>query len=68
MRSFITCTVLQVYRMMKSRKMGWVEHVERMIDNRIAYKILVGKPEGKKPLGRPKRRWKENIKMNLRER
>jgi hypothetical protein len=45
----------------------WAEHVARIGENRIAYRILVGKPEGKRPLGRPRRRWVDNIKMDLRE-
>jgi hypothetical protein len=53
--------------MIKSRKMRWAGHVARMGENRNAYGILVGMPEGKRPLGRPKRRWVDNIKMDLRE-
>jgi hypothetical protein len=53
--------------MIKSREMRWAEHVARMEAKRNAYKILVGKPEGKIPLGRRKRRWVDNIKMDLRE-
>jgi hypothetical protein len=57
-----------IIRMIKSRKMGWVGHVACMwIKKEKAYRILVGKPEGKKPLGRPGCRWKDNIKMHLRE-
>jgi hypothetical protein len=51
----------------KSRRMRWAGHVEHMGDRRGVYRFLVGKPEGKRPLGRPRRRWKDNIKMNLRE-
>jgi hypothetical protein len=54
--------------MIKSRKMSWAGHVARMGENRNAYRILVGKPEGKKPLVRPRRRWVNNIKMDLRDR
>jgi hypothetical protein len=53
--------------MMKSRRMRWAGHVARMGEKRNAYRISVGKPEGKKPLGRPRRRWVDNIKMDLRE-
>jgi hypothetical protein len=53
--------------MMKSRKMRWAGHVARMGENRNAYRILVGKPEGKRPLGRPRRRLEDNIRMDLRE-
>jgi hypothetical protein len=56
-----------IIRMIKSRRMRWAEHVSRMGEKRNAYRILVGNPEGKRPLGRPRRRWMDNIKMNLRE-
>jgi hypothetical protein len=51
--------------MIKSRRMRWARHVARMGETRNAYRILVGKPEGKRPLGRPRRRWVDNIKMDL---
>ena len=47
--------------------MRWEGHVARMEQSRNAYRDLVGKPEGKNPLGRPKRRWQDNIKMDLRK-
>jgi hypothetical protein len=47
--------------------MRWAGHVARIGEKRNAYRILVGKPEGKRPLGRPRRRWVDNIKMDLRE-
>jgi hypothetical protein len=50
-----------------SRRMRWAGHVARMGEVRNAYNILVGKPEARKPLGRPRRGWEDNIKMNLRE-
>jgi hypothetical protein len=53
--------------MIKSRRMRWAEHVARLGDKRNAYRILVGKPEGKRPLGRPRRRWVDNIKLDLGE-
>jgi hypothetical protein len=53
--------------MIKSRKMRWTGHVARMGEKRNAYRILVVKPEGMRPLGRPKRRWVDNIKIDLRE-
>jgi hypothetical protein len=56
-----------IIRMMKSRTMRWAGHVTRMGETRIAYRILVGKPEGKRPLGRSRRRWVGNIKIDLRE-
>jgi hypothetical protein len=56
-----------IIRMIKSRKMRWAGHVARMEEKRNEYSILVGKPEGKRPLGKPRRRWVDNIKMDLRE-
>jgi hypothetical protein len=56
-----------VIQMMKSRRMRWAEHVARMRETRNAYRILVGKPEGMRPLGNPRRRWVDNIKIDLRE-
>jgi hypothetical protein len=56
-----------IIRVIKSRRMIWTGHVARMGERRNAYRILVGKPEGKRPLGRPRRRWVDNIKMDLRE-
>ena len=47
--------------------MRWVEHVARMGEDRGVQRVLVGKPEGKRPLGRPRRRWEDNIKMDLQE-
>jgi hypothetical protein len=47
--------------------MGWAGNVAWMEEKRNAYRILVGKPEGKRPLGRPRHRWVDNIKMDLRE-
>jgi hypothetical protein len=51
----------------KSRRLRWAEHVERMEERRDIYRVLVGKPEGKRLLGRPRRKWKDNIKMDLQE-
>jgi hypothetical protein len=51
----------------KSRRMRWAGHVARMGETKNAYRILVGKPEGKRPLGRPRRRWVNSIKMVLGE-
>jgi hypothetical protein len=56
-----------IIRMMKLRRMRWAGHVARMEEKRIACRVLVGKPEGRRPLGRPRRRWVDNIKANLRE-
>ena len=51
----------------KSRRMKWAGHVARMGEEKGAYRLLVGKPEGKRPLGRPRRRWVDNIRMDLQE-
>ena len=51
----------------KSRRMRWVGHVARMGDRRGEYRVLVGRPEGKRPLRRLRRRWKDNIKMDIKE-
>jgi hypothetical protein len=56
-----------IIRVIKSRRMSWVGYVAQMKEKRNAYRIFVGKPDGKSPLGRPRRRWVDNIKMNLRE-
>jgi hypothetical protein len=56
-----------IIRMIKSWRMRWAWHVAQTGDKRNAYRILVGKPEGKRPLGRPKQRWLDNIKMDLGE-
>jgi hypothetical protein len=56
-----------IVRVMKSRRMRWAGHVARMGEGRGVYRVLVGRPEGKRPLGRPKRRWEDNIKLDLRE-
>jgi hypothetical protein len=56
-----------IIRMIKSRRMRWTGHVPRLKETRNAYRILVNKPGGKRPLGRPRRRWVGNIKMDLRE-
>ena len=54
-------------RVIKSRRMRWAGHVARMGEERGACRFLVGKPEGKRPLGRPRRRWLDNIRMELKE-
>ena len=54
-------------RVIKSRRMRWVGYGARMVEGRGVYRILMGKPEGKRPLGIPRRRWEENIKMDLQE-
>jgi hypothetical protein len=56
-----------VIRQIKSRRMRWSGHVARMGKDRNVYRALMGKPEGKRPLGRPRRRWEDGIRMDLRE-
>ena len=56
-----------IVRVVKSRRMRWAGHVARMGEGRGVRRVLVGKPEGKIPLGRPRRRWAYNIKMDLQE-
>jgi hypothetical protein len=56
-----------IIRIIKSRRMRWAGHVARMGEKRNVYRLLVGTLEGKRPLGRPRRRWKDNIKMELLE-
>jgi hypothetical protein len=56
-----------IVRVIKARMMRWEGHVARMREVRGAYNILVGRPEGRRPLGRPSCRWEDNIKMDLRE-
>ena len=56
-----------VVRVVKSRRMRWAGHVARMVEGRGVHRVLVGKPEGKRPLGRPRRRWEDNIKLDLQE-
>jgi hypothetical protein len=55
-----------IIRVMKSRRLRWAGHVARMGERRGAYRALVGKPKGRRPLGRPRRIWEDNIKMDLR--
>ena len=56
-----------IVRVIKSRRMRWAGHVARMGEGRGVYRVLVGKLEGKRPLRRPRRRWENNIKMDLQE-
>jgi hypothetical protein len=58
---------LNIIPVNKSRRMRWVGNMARMGDKRGAYRILVGRTEGRRPLGRPRRRWEDNITKNLRE-
>ena len=54
-------------RVIESRRLRWAGHVAKMKEGRSAFKILIGTPAGKIPLGRPRRRWEDNIKMDLKE-
>jgi hypothetical protein len=54
-----------IVQVIKSRKMRWAGHVTRIGERRGAYRVLVRKPEGRRPLERPRRRWEDNIKMDL---
>ena len=56
-----------IVRLIKSRRMRWAGHLARMEERRGVYRVLVGKSDGRRPLGRPRRRWEDNIKMNLQE-
>jgi hypothetical protein len=56
-----------IIRIIKSRRMRWAGHVAQTGEKRIAYRLLVGKPKGKRPLGRPRRMWVDNIRMDLGE-
>jgi len=56
-----------IVRMVKSRRMRWAGHVARMGERKAMRRVLVGKPEGKRPLGRPRRRWEDNIEMDFQE-
>ena len=56
-----------IFRVIKSRITRWAGHVACMRERRGVYRVLVAKPEGRRPLGRPRRRWEDNIRMDLRE-
>jgi len=56
-----------IVQVIKSRRMRWAGHVARIGEERGVYRVLVGKPEGRRPLGRPRRRWVDNITMDLQE-
>jgi len=56
-----------IVRVVKSRRMRWAGYMTRMGEGRDVYRVLMGKPEGKRPLGRPRRRWEDNIKTDLQE-
>ena len=56
---------LNIFGVIKLRRIRWAGHVARMGERRGVYRVLVGKPEGKRPLGRPRRRWEDNIRLDL---
>jgi len=56
-----------IVRVIKSRRMRWAGHVARMVEERVVYRVLVGKPEGRRPVRRPRRRWVDNIRTDLQE-
>jgi hypothetical protein len=60
-------SLLNIVRVIKSKRMRWAGHVARVGEERGAYRIVVGKPGGKRPLGRPRRRWVDNIRIDLQE-
>jgi hypothetical protein len=61
------CSSPDIIRQIKSRRMRWAGHVARTAEGRNVYRVLLGKPKGKIPFGRRRRRWKDGIKMDLRE-
>ena len=61
------CRSPNIVRVIKSIRLRWAEHVARMEEGRSAFKILTGKPTGKRPFGRSRRRWEDSISMNLKE-
>jgi hypothetical protein len=66
-RSFMSLLACSIIRLITSRRMRWTGQVECIRDMRNVYNILIGKPEGKRPLGRSRHRWEDNIKMDLKE-
>jgi hypothetical protein len=65
MRSFITCTLQEI--LIGSKRMRWASHIARIRAMRNTYRILAVQHEGKRPRGRPRRRWEDNVRMNLME-
>jgi hypothetical protein len=64
---YVLYSLPNIIQVMKSRRLRWTGHVARMRERRSAYGILVGKPEGRRVLGRPRRRWEDNIKIDHKE-
>jgi hypothetical protein len=67
MWSFIFALIENSFRQIKSRRMRWAGHVARIGEESKVYRVLVGKPEGKRPRGRPRRRWEDGVRMDLME-
>ena len=67
MRILVMCSLPNIVRVVKSRIIRWAWHVALMGEGRGVHRILVEKPDGKRPLGRPTRRWEDNINMDLQE-
>jgi hypothetical protein len=67
LRDLYSSPSTSIIRIIKSRRMIWAGHLARMVEKRNAYRLLVGKPERKRPLGRSRRRWVDNIRMDLGE-
>jgi hypothetical protein len=65
--SVVIIIIIISVTIIRSLRLRWAGHVARMGEERGAYRILVGRPEGRRPLGRPRRRWEDNIKMDIRE-
>jgi hypothetical protein len=63
----ISCSSSDIVNKIKSRRMTWAGHVARMVEERKVHRVLVGKPKGRRPLGRARRRWEDGIRMDLRE-
>ena len=66
-RNFIVCTVHQIVRVIKSRRLRWAGHVARMEEGKSDFKILTGTPTGKRSLGRARLRWEANIRVDLKK-
>ena len=64
---FIRISSSYSVRVIKSGVMRWAGHVARIVEERVVYRVLLGKPEGRRPLGRPRRSWVDNIRMDLQE-
>jgi hypothetical protein len=66
-KNYIMRSLPNIVRVIKSRRLRWTGHVARMLEGRGVDRVLVGKPEGKITLGRPRRKWEDNVRMDLQE-